>query len=118
MIVAIVGSRDYNNYSEFKAYIDKFRERIQIDMIVSGGADGADSMAYEYARKHGITFICHPPKPEDGFPRAFFIRNVVVAQHGECMIAFPKGKSSGTRHAISAAKKFNRPCYVVEIKDE
>lgn len=118
MIVSIVGSRNYNNYPEFKKYMDSFRKHLTIDMIVSGGADGVDSMAYEYARRNGITFVCHSPKPEDGYPRAFFRRNLLVAQHGECMVAFPKGKSSGTRHAISLAKKFNKPCYVVEIKNE
>lgn len=116
MKVAIVGSREYNNYSEFKAYIDTFRKHIDFDMIISGGADGTDSMAYEYARREGITFVCHPPKSEDGYPAKFFRRNVRVINQAECVIAFPKGKSSGTRHALSIAKRYNIPSYVIEIK--
>ncbi len=117
MKVAIVGSREYNNYYEFKSYIDQFRKHIQMDMIISGGAKGVDSMAYQYAVEKGITFVCHPPIPEEGFPRAFFRRNLRIVEMSECVIAFPKGKSSGTRHSINLAEKLNKQLYVIEIKD-
>lgn len=117
MKVAIVGSREWNDYVLFKAYVNKFRENIQIDMIISGGARGTDFMAYQYAVEKGITFVCHPPIPEEGFPRAYFRRNLRIVEQAECVIAFPKGKSSGTRHSISLAKRFNKQLYVVEIKE-
>lgn len=115
MKVAIVGSRDYDNYYEFKSYINQFRKHIDIDMIISGGAKGVDSMAYRYAVEYGITFVCHPPIPEEGFPRAYFRRNLRIVEQAECVIAFPKGKSSGTRHSISLAKKLDKKLYVIEI---
>jgi predicted Rossmann fold nucleotide-binding protein DprA/Smf involved in DNA uptake len=117
MKIGIVGSRDYNDYYEFRKYIDSFREHIEMNMIISGGATGVDSMAYRYAVEKGITFVCHPPIPEEGFPRAFFRRNLRIVAASETILAFPKGKSSGTRHTISVAKKLNIPCYVVEVKD-
>lgn len=116
MKVAVVGSRDYNSYWEFKAYMDSFSKKVQIDMIISGGAVGTDSMAYRYAVENGITFVCYPPKPEDGYPRKFFRRNLRIVESCEALIAFPKGKSSGTRHSISLAKRLNKPTYVIEIK--
>lgn len=115
MKVAIVGSRDWSDYNLFKSYIDKFREHIEMEMIISGGADGVDTMAYHYARLNGITFICHPPKPEDGYPAKFFRRNLRIIAQAECVIAFPKGKSSGTRNSISIAKRFKLPLYVIEL---
>lgn len=115
MKVAIVGSREWNDYILFKAYINKFRENIPIDMIISGGARGVDYMAYQYAIENGITFVCHPPKPEEGFPQAYFRRNLRIAEHCECMIAFPKGKSTGTRNAIKLAERLNKQLYVIEI---
>jgi len=115
MKVGIVGSRDYNNYNEFKAYINEFRKHLKIDMIISGGARGIDKMAYDYAVENGITFVCHPPIPDDGFPRAYFRRNLRIVEMAECLIAFPKGKSTGTRHTISLAKKLSKELYVVEI---
>lgn len=115
MIVAVVGSRDFNDYRTFFAYMDAFRQNISIDLIVSGGAKGTDSTAYRYAVDKGITFVCHPPHPEDGYPTKFFRRNLRIANHAEVMIAFPKGKSSGTRHAISMAKKLGKKVYIIEI---
>lgn len=118
MKVGIVGSREYTNYSEFKSYINEFRKNIDIDMIISGGAVGADYMAYLYAVEYGITFVCQPPKPEDGFPRAYFRRNLRIVEMSDAVMAFPKGKSSGTRHTISLCSKMKIPCYVVEIKEK
>ncbi len=117
MKVGVVGSREYNNYPEFKTYLDAFRERIDMDMIISGGARGTDYMAYQYAIEKGITFVCHPPRPQDGFPRAFFRRNLRIVGASETIIAFPKGKSSGTRNTISLAKKLGVPYYVVEVDE-
>ncbi len=117
MKVAVVGSRNYDNYYEFRLYMDGFRNRISIDMIVSGGAKGVDEMAYRYAVERGITFVCHPPKPEDGMPRMYFRRNLRIVGASECVIAFPKGKSSGTRHTMGLAKKLGKELYVIEIPE-
>jgi hypothetical protein len=103
--LAIVGSREYEDYLEFKTKVDEFRQTHQVDMIISGGAKGVDTMAYRYAVENGITFVCHPPKPEDGFPAKFFKRNLRIVAQSEFMLAFPKGKSTGTRHSIALAKK-------------
>lgn len=115
MIVAIVGSRNFTNYGLFSSYVNQVREKIQIDMIVSGGASGVDELAYRYAIDNGITFVCHPPIPEDGYPNKFFRRNLKVAEHCEFMIAFPQGKSSGTRHAISLMNKLKKKVLIIEL---
>lgn len=114
--MGVSGSREYNNYSEFRAYMNAFRERIPMDMIISGGARGVDEMAYRYSIEYGITFVCHPPKPEEGYPQKFFRRNLRIVSQSEILLAFPKGKSTGTRHSISLAKKLGIKYYVVEIK--
>jgi len=117
MIVAIVGSREFNDFPQFCKYMDEFRKVLEIDQIVSGGAKGADEMAYRYSIARGITFVCHPPIPEDGFPRMYFMRNIRIANHCEFMIAFPKGASTGTRHAIKSTQNLGKKVLVVEIKD-
>lgn len=116
MKVGISGSREFDDYGRFRGYLDAFSKHIKIDMIISGGANGADYWAYRYAIDRGITFVCHPPKPEDGYPAKFFRRNLRIVEQCDCLIAFPKGKSSGTRHAISLARKLKKLCYVVEIE--
>lgn len=114
--VGIVGSREFDNYTLFKSYMKEIEKHLRIDMIISGGAAGADSMAYRYAIENGITFLCHPPKPEDGYPFKFFRRNLRIVESSERIIAFPKGKSTGTRHTISLATRLGKPVHVIEIK--
>lgn len=115
MKVAIVGSRNYTDYQMFKMYVKGFRKVHSIDMIISGGANGIDTLAYQYAVEHGITFVCHPPKPEDGYPAKFFRRNLRIVEQSEIVLAFPMGKSTGTRHSIGLAKKLNKECIVIEL---
>lgn len=116
MKVAIVGSRNYKNYECFKIIVNSVRRNLPIDMIVSGGASGVDLLAYQYAIENGITFVCHPPRPEEGFPKAYFRRNLRIVEMSEAVIAFPMGKSTGTRHSISLAKKLNKKLFVFEMR--
>lgn len=113
MILAVVGSRYFKNYELMRTILNKIDEMQKIDMIVSGGASGADRLAYEYAVSRGITFVCHPPKPEDGYPRKFFRRNIRIANHCEKMIAFPTKSSKGTWHALNSAVKMGKDAFVV-----
>lgn len=115
MIVAVVGSRYYTDYTTFSRYMNEFRKKLDIDMIVSGGAKGIDELAYRYAIEKGITFVCHPPVPEEGFPRMYFRRNIRIANHCEMMIAFPQGKSTGTRHSIKSAQDLGKKVLVIEL---
>jgi predicted Rossmann fold nucleotide-binding protein DprA/Smf involved in DNA uptake len=107
--VSVVGGRDFNDYWYLKATLDLIKSTEGIDMIISGGAKGADELAYRYAVNNGITFVCHPPKPEDGYPRAcLFGRNLRIVETGEILIAFPTKNSKGTYHSINLAKRLKR----------
>lgn len=108
LIVGVAGGRDFNNKSLLYTVLDALREQKGIDMIVSGGAKGADELAYRYSIDRGITFTCHPPVPEEGFPRAYFRRNVRIAEHCEVLMAFPTKNSKGTWHTIKTAEKLGK----------
>jgi len=112
MKVAVVGGRDFSDYEYMKRILGSFRDKFGIDLIISGGASGADELAYRYAIENGITFVCHPPKPEDGYPRKFFRRNVRIANHCEVMIAFPTKNSKGTWHSVEKAKQLNKKVWI------
>ena len=114
MITAIVGSRNYNDYLYFSLMVGELRKRQEITMIVSGGATGVDSMAYRYAVERGITFVCHPPHPEDG-SRKFTRRNLRIAEHCEIMLAFPTKDSKGTHNSIGLARKLGKKVYVINV---
>lgn len=115
MKVGVSGTRRFTDYSRFKDYMDSFSKHVPMDMIISGGAIGIDELAYRYSIERGITFVCHPPKPEDGYPAKFFRRNLRIVEQCEVLLAFPDKESEGTRHAINLAKKLGKECYIVEL---
>jgi len=95
LIVGVVGGRDFTDKGFLYAVLDALRDIEGIDMIVSGGAKGADELAYRYAI-------------DDGFPRAYFRRNVRIAEHCEVLMAFPTKNSKGTWHTIKTAEKLGK----------
>lgn len=119
MIVAVVGGRKFKNFELMAAKLDHFANtKAPITKIVSGGARGADALAYRYACHRGITFACHPPLRAEvdqmGFARAAKRRNLRVVEHAEYVFAFPDIGSRGTYHAIGLAKKLNKPGVIIK----
>lgn len=58
MKLAVIGSREFND-------IDLLNETLnplvfQIDLLISGGAKGADKMGKEWAERHGIDTLIFP----------------------------------------------------------
>ncbi len=49
MKIAVVGSRNFNNYQLLKDTLDKYKEKCEL--IISGGAKGADKLAKICERK-------------------------------------------------------------------
>lgn len=75
----------------------------KIELIVTGGAKGADQMAMAYAKANGIpTKVFYPDYENLGSKYAPLARNVHICREADIMIAFWDGQSNGTRHAINA----------------
>lgn len=99
MKIAIVGSR--NLYPKIK--INR-----SIDEIISGGAQGVDSAAKEYAKKHGIKFTEIAPDYERHGRGAPFIRNREIVDSCDVLYIYWDGKSRGTKFTMDYAKKANK----------
>ena len=54
IILAIVGTRTFNDYKLLKKKVDEINKKTKINMIVSGGAKGADKLAEKYAKENKI----------------------------------------------------------------
>ena len=116
----IVGSRSYSDYSEFKRIVDYLLSNKENIIIVSGGANGADSLAKLYATEKGYEFLEFPADWNTYGKRAGYIRNEQMheyiakyAQRG--CIAFWDGQSTGTTHNFSLAKKYKNPIRVFNV---
>ncbi len=97
-VIAIVGSRDFNDYELLKAEMNK----VEIKKIVTGGAKGADQLAENYAREHNI-------------PVEVFKPDWKLGRHAGILLAcdFWNGQSKGTLSTINHAKKLGKQVLIV-----
>jgi len=111
--IAIVGSRTFTDYEFMKQILDAHKDKIAL--IISGGADGADTLAQRYAKENAIPIHIYYPDWKNYGKRAGFRRNVIIANLAEKMIAFWDGKSKGTKHSIDKMKQLGKPIVVIQI---
>ena len=107
MKLLVCGGRDY---SDHKAMSDIMLEYFIFEsgenILIAGGAMGADSFAEAIADKHGIRKIIHRPDWEKHGKGAGFIRNqLMIDEKPDMVIAFWNGNSKGTRDTIKKAGK-------------
>ena len=112
--LAIIGSRDFNDYNLVKSTLEKYKDKISI--VVSGGANGADSLGERWAIDNGIETLIFPAEWDKYGKRAGYIRNQTIIQNCDCVIAFWNGESKGTNHSINLANKNSKPVKIVYIK--
>jgi hypothetical protein len=103
--VAVIGSRTFQDYSLLKATLDQIPG---IQLIVSGGAKGADSLAEQYARENGIETPIFKPDWRKHGKIAGFLRNTTIVENSDMVVAFWDGVSNGTKNSIQTAGRLNK----------
>ena len=103
MKVGIVGYRNFTNYEVLEKNILDLN--LDITTIVSGGCEGTDKLAEQFAKKHNIPTIIHYPDWTMYGSKAGPIRNSKIVNDSEYIIAFVSPKSRGTFDTINKAKK-------------
>lgn len=106
MKVAVVGSRGITD-ADISRYIPP-----DATLIISGGAVGVDSLAERYADERGIKKLILYPDYELYGRSAPLIRDKLIVDNAELVIAVWDGESKGTEFTISYAKRRNVPCEV------
>lgn len=102
MKVAIVGSRNLKVINLGKYLPQNTTE------IISGGARGIDTCAREYAHANGIKLKEFLPEYEKYGRRAPLIRNDLIIDYCDEVIAFWDGNSHGTKYVIEQCKRKNK----------
>ena len=134
MKIAIVGSRDFfliYDYKNLKYIVDyvktSFAHEVIInefsegDILISGGAKGVDifaeatidewnKKAYEYSKNpNKLEKKIFKPDWDKYGKKAGFLRNQLIVNEADKVIAFWDGKSKGTKHSIDLAIKAGKP---------
>jgi len=105
MKVAVIGSRNFNDYKLLSETLDIIND---IDLIVSGGAKGADSLAEEYAFNNNIDTLVFKPDWKKYGRGAGIIRNKTIIENSDIVVAFWDSKSRGTKNSIDTARKLGK----------
>lgn len=77
--------------------------------FISGGAKGVDSWAEESAKQMYAKCIIFKPDWNKYGKRAGFLRNQLIVNEADKLIAFWDGESKGTKHSIDLAIKKGIP---------
>lgn len=111
MNICVNGSRGFQDYELMQESLRPYFSAD--DVLLSGGAKGADSLAEKFAAENGIRVIRYLPDWEKYGKPAGIIRNEEMLNSSQMLISFHDGKSPGTAHAISYAKRNNIECVVI-----
>lgn len=117
MKLAIIGSRTIHAEATkeiIKKVIDAAKNEIK--EIVSGGANGVDSGARLYAAQNGKKITEYLPCYKEHGTRAPLVRNNVILENCDAVLAIWDGESRGTAYTIARARKLGLSVYVVKVE--
>ena len=111
MKVAVIGSRTFNDYELLRQTLSK----LEITLVVSGGAKGADSLGEEYANANNIPTKIFLPDWDKYGTSAGMLRNSDIINEAEIVVAFWDGESKGCKDAIAKANKLNKKVLIISF---
>ena len=90
-----------------------------IDEIIEGGAKGVDSLAGNFAEKHGINHITFHANWKKFGPAAGPLRNEDMAKYGKLfpntwVLAIPQSTKGGTQNMITYSTNIGLDVFVVK----
>ena len=93
--------------------------RRKITLVITGGAKGIDTLAFQTAEAAGIRNLQFLPDRKK-FPgrlvsRAFQERNRQIVASCDVLLAVWDGRSHGTKNTLAYARQIDKPMYLVVI---
>lgn len=113
--VIVAGGREFLDYVFLKHVLMHMLQ--DDDIIISGCAPGADSLAIQFAQEYGRK--CEKFSANwgsDGKYKAGFMRNTRMVGHSQVLIAFWDGQSGGTLDVINKALQAKLDVHVYNVK--
>ena len=101
MRVIIAGSRTIKDGDLVAKAIKE--SKFKVSSVLCGGARGADILGKSWAEANKVQVDEHPANWTKYSNAAGIMRNIVMANNADALIAIWDGKSPGTRHMIDEA---------------
>ena len=114
MKLAIVGSREFENYDLLCAEVAKIQKTQKIDLIVSGGAKGADTLAKKFAALNHIPLMEFLPDYDRYGRGAPLQRNTLIVKNANWVLAFVTASSKGTWDTLRKAESARKRVIIVK----
>ena len=103
IILLVCGGRDYNDRDAVFDALDHVAKKRGVDVLIHGGAPGADSLAGQWAELRGVFCLAFIADWNKYGKKAGPIRNrLMLTMNPNGVVAFPGG--IGTADMISQAK--------------
>lgn len=114
MRLLVCGGRDYRDRDRVYAALDKVRAKYPDIQLLHGGADGADSLAEDWADVSGVGQTVFLAQWDLYGKRAGPMRNQRMLEEGrpDAVVAFPGG--SGTADMVSRAERAGLPIWRIK----
>src|SRR5579863_4444792 len=115
MRVLVCGGRRFHNRILMEKALKPFLELNPVEVVIHGGAEGADKMAGRIAQSLRIPVMIFPANWEHLGKKAGMVRNrdMLVLGKPNVIFAFPTPSSIGTRGMIKMARE--EFCIKVEV---
>ena len=112
--VAVVGGRQFRDGEYLFYVLDEFNKKYGIAHIISGGATGADTLGQSWSRTRQIPYTIFPAQWDKHGRPAGFIRNALIVDACDVLMAFPTKESVGTLHTIELAEASDKIVFVLD----
>jgi len=106
MRAIVCGGREFYDAEFLYQELDRIHDKTPFSVIIEGGANGADSLAREWAKSREVEFDEYPAKWKDYGHRAGPIRNrqMLNEAHPDVVIAFDGGNGTADMKKIARAR--------------
>lgn len=116
--IAIVGSRNYNNYAFVKrTFLDLYKTD-DIEMVVSGGSFGADALAQRLCKELGLSILIHYPAWNRFGRSSGYKRNELIVKDCDELLCFRLNLSKGCTHSLELAQKQGKKTHLYDFNTE
>lgn len=112
--LAIVGSRSFHDKEKFKLHLQNWVKTTgkNPDVIISGGANGVDKLAKNYANENKIEYKEFPADWDKFGLSAGRKRNLLIANECTHCLALPSRTGKGTQITIEYVNSLNKPIMI------